>query len=350
MIVAPISSSRCFFMDLEKNPSLLNSMAQEERDIGLFSHVEKILPLASICLLLISCHSDRKPMEDTPDYAALFLTDKVPNQTPISFMESLVPDEMLIHRGVFSPDLSEFYYTLSDWNYEQFTTKVIKKVGGAWSESQDAFFNTEFNEHGMSFTPDGSQLFFSSTRPVGAKEGDSIPNTWHIWRSEKVGNNWSEPEFVDIPNLRDRLVSHPTISSTGTIYFHSSKLDYTEMTLYATKEVDGKFQTAKKLTIDGYMTNPKTTAFIAPDESYLLFASVENQLFMTICFPDGKGNWIGAKKLHHSINANAQGNPYVTPDGQFLFYASNENTVNEDPKWRIKSVNMDVVPVIKKVK
>lgn len=305
--------------------------------------MKKTLALASVLLILISCQNEKGRAQETTDYSALFLVDQVPEKTPLTFMESIVPDSMLIHNGVFSPDLSEFYYSLSDLNYEQFTVKVIRKVGSAWSEPEVAFFNSQHNDHGMAFSPDGQYLYFSSTRPIAPIKGDSVANTWHIWRSKKVNESWSDPKFVDIPNMRDKLVSHPSIANSGKMYFHSSNPDFTEMTLYSSQEIDGKFQDAEKLTFAWFMSSPKTTVFIAPDESYLLFASVQSQLFMTISYPDGNGNWVHSKKLHPSINANGQGNPYVTPDGKFLFYVGNENNINEDLKLRVKWVSMDAV-------
>lgn len=306
--------------------------------------MKKILAFVSISLLLFSCQNNQESSEEQTDYSAVFLTEEIPGKTPVSFLKELVPDSTLIHRGIFSPDLSEYYYSLSDWQYEVFTTKVIKKVDSTWSEPQDAFFNTSYSEHGTTFSPDGNTLYFSSTRPVAPIEGKSIAATWHIWRSEKIDGAWQEPEYVDIPNMRNQLVSHPSFTNSGTMYFHSSNVNFSDMTLYRSKFEDGKFQAAEELTFAWFMTTPKTTPYIAPDESYLLFASVESQLFLTIAYPDGNGNWIGAKKLHRSINANGQGNPYVTPDGKFLFYVGNENNTNEAPNWHVKWVSMDAVP------
>lgn len=151
-----------------------------------------------------------------------FLVDEIPNGIPIDFKQKIIPKNKLIHKGTFSPNLEEYYYTISDKNYEQFNVYVIKKYNGKWSEPNNAFFDSKYNEHGMSFSPDGNSIYFSSTRPVNI---DGIPSTWHIWKSDKTNGKWDKPKFVDIPNLRNKLVSHPTITTSGTIYFHSSNLD-----------------------------------------------------------------------------------------------------------------------------
>ena len=43
---------------------------------------------------------------------------------------------------------------------------MIKKVDGIWSSPKEAFFNSDYSEHGMSFSPDGNTMYFSSTRPT----------------------------------------------------------------------------------------------------------------------------------------------------------------------------------------
>ncbi|MGK0412400.1 MAG: hypothetical protein ACJA1B_000592 [Polaribacter sp.] len=52
----------------------------------------------------------------------------------------------------------------------------------------------------MSFSPDGNSIYFSSTRTTNI---EGVPETWHIWKSDKVNGEWKEPIFMDIPNLRE---------------------------------------------------------------------------------------------------------------------------------------------------
>ncbi len=256
--------------------------------------------------------------------------DKIPNSKPLNFKKELVPDNKIIHRGIFSPNLEEYYFTISDKTYTHFDVLLIKKVENKWSEPQEAFINSQYNEHGMSFSPDGKTLYFSSTRPVS---NDGVPMTWHIWKSEQKNGIWTKPVFVDIPNLRDKLVSHPSVSKSGTIYYHASNLDYTDMNIYCSKHVNGKYGMAKKLKISKDTKTNFCTPFVSPNEDYLIFASIGNQLDLMICFNNGDGEWINPKKLDTAINDNGQGNPYVTPDNNFLFFATGKNSENWSIKW-----------------
>ena len=211
---------------------------------------------------------------------------------------------------------------------------MIEKVGDKWSHPQASFFNTVFSEHGMSFSPDGNSIYFSSTRPTGI---DSIPNTWHIWKSENINGIWTKAIYIDIPNMRDKLISHPTISSSGKLYFHASNLDYSEMDVYHSQLIEGKFQNATKVEIEQKPNTGICTPFIAPNEEYLIFASIGTQLDLWISFNDGVGNWVRTKALNQKINHLGQGNPYVTSDHQFLFYATGEY---QKTNWGINWVNI----------
>lgn len=264
-----------------------------------------------------------------------FLVDEIPNGIPIDFKQNLIPKNKLIHKGTFSPNLEEYYYTISDKNYEQFNVYVIKKHNGKWSEPNNAFFDSKYNEHGMSFSPDGNSIYFSSTRPVNI---DGIPSTWHIWKSDKINGKWDKPKFVDIPNLRNKLVSHPTITTSGTIYFHSSNLDYSDMDIYHSKQINGRFEDAKKTIISVNSKTEKCTPYVSPKEDYLIFASIGNQLNLMISFNDGNGKWTDTKKLNNKINNIGQGNPYVTPDNKFLFYTTGEYLKNN---WTVKWVHIE---------
>ena len=262
-----------------------------------------------------------------------FLTKITPDDIPIEFRQDLIPQNKLIHKGMFSPDLQEYYYTISDKNFEKFDVFVIEKNNNNWSSPKKAFFNSKHNEHGMNFSPNGNTLYFSSTRPVNI---DGVVQTWHIWKSDKVNGKWTEPIFVNIPNLRDKLVSHPTITNSGTLYFHTSNLDYSEMDIYYSKSVNGKFLDADRIEIK-YKFG-KCKPYISPEEDYLFFASIEIELDLMISYNDGKGKWIYTKKLSDQINNKGQGNPYVTPDNKFLFYTTGEYL---EKNWKVKWVNIE---------
>jgi hypothetical protein len=71
---------------------------------------------------------------------------------------------------------------------------VSYKVNGVWSEPQNLNdvpgeppVNTAFHDHCLSFSADGNEAFWTSTRPGGFGGND-------IWTSRRVNGKWTEPE------------------------------------------------------------------------------------------------------------------------------------------------------------
>jgi hypothetical protein len=284
-------------------------------------------------ILIVSCFfSCKNTIENEKEK---YLTESIPTNIPITFKENLTPKDKLIHKGIFSPDFKQYYYTISDTAYKQFNVYVIQKQNGSWSEPRKAFFNSTYSEHGMSFSPDGNSIYFSSTRPTNI---EGVSETWHIWKSDKIDGNWQEPAYVDIPNLRDKLVSHPILTNSKTLYFHASNLDYSDMDIYHSKSVNDTFEDAEKISISTATNIGKCTPYVSANEEYLIFASIGNQLDLMIAFNDGSGKWIHTKRLNDTINQSSQGNPYVTPDNKFLFYTTGGH---QNESWNVKWVHIE---------
>lgn len=263
------------------------------------------------------------------------MTNFTADSIPKIFNPSIHSENQLIHKGIFSPDMTEYYFTLSDKNFQHFDVYSAKLVDGKWSKPRKAFFNSTFNDHGMSFSPSGNTLYFSSTRPI-AEQTDK--NTWQIWKSENRNGKWESPQLIELPNLKGQLVSHPSVTESGTIYFHSSNTDYSEMHIYKSIPVDGEYANAERVYFENYLGTGECTPFISPKEDYILFANIGNQLDLMISHTDGKSGWLEPIKLDESINTNCQGNPFVTPDNQFLCYTRGKTS---NSGWSVKCVKFE---------
>jgi hypothetical protein len=287
----------------------------------------KIVAILISLVVLIACGKKLKPDSDKHNY----IVENIPDTIPDIFKPELTPENMIIHRGIFSQDFMEYYYTISDPAYTQFTVKMIKKVNGKWGVPEDAFFNSEFNEHGMSFSPDGNILYFSSTRPI---QGSELTGLWQIWRSERINGAWQIAKFVEILNLKNKHVSHPTVTSSSEIYFHSSNPDYSQMNLYYSQKIDTAFTEAKKVIFLNDTIPLKCTPFVSANASYMIFDSIGESLDLYISYRRPNLTWGEAKKLNKQININGQGNPFVSSDNKYLFFA----TANQED-WNIKWVS-----------
>ncbi len=89
---------------------------------------------------------------------------------------------------------------------------VSHKINGVWSEPQNLKdvpdeppVNTAFYDHCLSFSADGNEAFWTSTRPGGFGGND-------IWTSRRVNDKWTEPENLgsNVNGPGDEHHSNPT--------------------------------------------------------------------------------------------------------------------------------------------
>jgi hypothetical protein len=87
---------------------------------------------------------------------------------------------------------------------------VSYKVNGVWSEPQNLNdvpseppVNTAYHDHCLSFSADGNEAFWTSTRPGGFGGND-------IWTSRRVDGNWTTPENLG-PNVNGPGDEHHSI-------------------------------------------------------------------------------------------------------------------------------------------
>ena len=261
------------------------------------------------------------------------------------FLEEYIPSDMLGHAGVFSPNGQKYYLTLSDKSFQNFDVWVSSYQNGNWSTPIPAFFNSEYDEHGVGFSTDGATIYFSSTRPTNQI---GIADTWHIWTSHKTAEGWSEPEFVHIPTFEQKLISHPTLTTNNRMYFHSGNTDYSELGLYYSDWSDNEWQTPEKVKFGQEPSDLCITPFVSPDESYLLFGKIENEKEVLYLSYRSNDEWLKPQPLNDSINLNNKSNPFVNYHDSRLYYAVGTFTENGMPSyWLINRIDLNAVLNVK---
>jgi Tol biopolymer transport system component len=130
---------------------------------------------------------------------------------------------------------------------------------------------------------------------------------------------------------------YASAAQSGSIYFHG--FDYTDgrggADLYRATLEGESYAVPENLGDAVNTPQHDWDVFVAPDESYLIFASVdrpdglgEGDLY--ISFARSDGSWATAKNLGEPINSSANEIcPSVSPDGQYLFFTSDRTGVSE---------------------
>lgn len=247
-----------------------------------------------------------------------YLGQSSPGSKAELFAPGIVSTGMNDRDIAISPDLDEIYYAVLEAPH--YTIVFMKKVKGRWTKQKIAPFSGQYNDCEPQFSPDGKRLYFCSTRPL---EGNGEPKDYDIWYVEKTQDGWGEAKNIGLPINTEKNEFYPSITHDETIYFTSH-----DMNIYRSRCVDGTYMPLEKLGDTVNTPRGEYNAYVAPDESYLIFTSHgwdrgvgRGDLF--ICFRENDDTWTRAVNLGPKVNSSAVDMcPTVSPDGKYLFFSS----------------------------
>jgi len=297
--------------------------------------------------LLISKGADQSPQE-FPKLTGPYFGQKPPGRKPQLFAPDIVSTNRHGHSSVaFSPDGMEAFWSAYffpvDSGYAEGAMVYSENIDGQWIIPKFPEFTRgiETDDDVPVFSKDGSKLYFLSRRPLtpgGGRTGEKV------WIVEKTESDWGEPYRA--PGEINNLAIHWqfTISDPGTLYIQGDRNDSYGLTdIYTSKLVNGEYATPEN--IGSVINTPatETSPYIAPDESYLLFASGGHQsdignIDMYISFKTDDSQW-GAP-----IRTGLEGLcPLVSHDGKYLFYNGSVDGIR-GIYWVEASILQDLKP------
>jgi Tol biopolymer transport system component len=260
---------------------------------------------------------------DFPVLRGPYLGQKPPQMTPEVFAQGIVSTELGEFNAAFSPDGKEFYYSVNEPGGRE-TMKFMTSVNGRWTPPQRVPFVSRQNDCDPIFSHDGRRLYFISTRP---KKDQAGSEDWDIWYVEKIDSGWSEPINIGSPVNSDVDEYYVSLTKDETIYFSSNRAGgLGSFDIYRSRLVDGHYAKPENL---GAAINTKYLEhdpFIAADESYILFTSVDRpgglgtgDLYISTRRKDG--TWMKSKNLGEVFNTNGYDFcPIVSPDHKYFFF------------------------------
>lgn len=262
---------------------------------------------------------------------------------PHLFAEGVIstPDDEV--GGVFSPDGKDFYFAKLN------PTTTFPRLGllcvshwrdRRWSTPEVLPFSGKYLDFPPRLSPDGKEMYFASTRPVGGSNAKAL----RIWKAERTGDSWGEPRPLPPPvNAEDgHNCWGGSVTRDGTIYFAADLDQPGRPQIYRSRFVNGAYEQPEKL--GGEINSPFSDydPYINEDETLLLFASAGEgapafrhrpETLYTGGFPYARGDiyvsrrvngqWMPAQHLEHGVNSVADdGTPALTPDGKHLIFSS----------------------------
>lgn len=247
-----------------------------------------------------------------------YLGQTPPGATPAAFAPGIVSSAGAVEFAIaFTPDGRELFFTRRIEGGENIL--LAARLGpDSWTAPEPAAFTGGFPADEPHVTPDGRRLYFGCLRPIPGAERPE----WAIWYTERTpGGGWGEARYHG-PGM------YPSVARSGNLYL--TDVERTAgggVVIYPW--ADGRYGPPQKL--GGGVNAPRGAAhaFIAPDESYILFDSYhrpdgqggEGDLY--VCFRRADGSWGEAYNLGDAINTPATTFcPMVSPDGRYIFFST----------------------------
>lgn len=306
--------------------------------VALFS----ALLISMLALPAASCapappEADTTPTEiDFPVLSGPYLGQEPPGMVPELFAPGVVSTAGAEWSSSFTPDGMTFAF---GYQGDPHGILLMREVDGHWTEPTLFPFSGEFRDFDLNFSPDGSMLLFTSTRPRVDEEGEREDSD--LWVLEWLDDGRGMMRNFDEPVNSDGWDLYPSMTAGGTLYFFGDgRGESTTRTAFRSRFVLGQFTEPEPLGPTINTEEGVFDPFIAPDESFIIFASDrrhglgEGDLY--VAFRTEDGAWSEAVNLGSTINSpQTDFCPSITKDGKYLFFTSRRPYEGAYPRVRL---------------
>ena len=258
-----------------------------------------------------------------------------PGDSAVIFAPGMISDDLDNRDMAISPSGDELFYTLQ---YRKGIFSVImhaKKVGDKWSKPDVASFSGQFHDLEPAFCPDGSKLYFASSRA----STDELSKNYDIWFATKTNGEWGNPQQPGGHVNTTKNEFYPSVNKNGDIYF-TREMDGKDEDIVVCRYLNGSYQSAVSLPDAINSNGAEFNAFIDPDEKFILFTGYKRKDSigagdLYISRKNENGEWTEAKNLGPGINGSGINYcPYVSPDKKYFFFSSSRTNIKTPFKIR----------------
>lgn len=243
----------------------------------------------------------------------------------------------------------EAYFTIQSNLEEISMIAVVKKKNGKWLKPELAPFSGKYKDMEPFFSPDGLRLYFVSNRPleIDAKETKDM-DIWYLSRTTEK-SDWSKPVNLGAPvNTKDDEF-YPALALSGNIYFTKGIESQKGTSDIMFSSWDGEKYSAP-VSLDSAINTEgeEYNAFIAPDESFLIFGGFRRpdglgsgDLYISFKNPDG--SWRSAVNLGGKINSKDMDYcPFVDMTSKTLYFTSRRSFVAPGPFETLNALEKEI--------
>lgn len=241
-------------------------------------------------------------------------------ENPKVFAPDVFSGPIGVDSMTFSPDGSTVFF---DQERDHGSTIMwSKKLDNKWSQPQVASFSGHWVDHDPALSPDGSFLIFASNRPITAN-GESL-HGGHLWRVDRRSTGWGEPvRLPDAVNTNTHTYA-PYIAGNGDVYFQQANPPAGDFHLYRAPFHNGAYLPLEQVQLgdpDAHQLDPA----VAPDQSFLIFdanyAGKEKPDHLYIVFREGD-HWSRPLDMGDMLDAYQPSGSHLSPDHCTLYFTS----------------------------
>lgn len=250
-----------------------------------------------------------------------------PLRTPRLFGEGLINTDADEYGPAFSPDGGTLYFTRRVNRRDSEFIVFSRFINNRWTEPRTADFSGHFFDKEPFVSPDGRRLFFASKRPTTAGGPPNAGSDFDIWMVERTHEgNWSTPARLGAEVNTPNYENYPAVAANGNLYFASVREGGKgKNDLYRARFMNGRYMQAENLGETLNTTSSDADPYISPDEKYIIFSSDradtrgEGDLYISY---NENGRWLAPRNLGDTINTpEYEYTPLVSPDGRYLFFS-----------------------------
>jgi Tol biopolymer transport system component len=224
-----------------------------------------------------------------------------------------------------------------------------REVDGRWLRPEPLPFTSGFTDRDFTMAPDGESIWFGSDRPR-EPGGARLPRLDIMFSERSDDGRWMEPQNVGPVVNSDHGENYPSVAANGHLYFFSCREEgMGGCDLYLARFVDGRYEPPVNLGNAINSGQNDWDAFIAPDESYIIFSSQDRPdtlgtQDLYISYRQKDGAWAPAKNMGPRVNsADDEICPSVSVDGRYFFFTSRRRG-KADIYWMTAEIIDDLMP------
>jgi Tol biopolymer transport system component len=247
----------------------------------------------------------------------LYLGQKPPGTTPKVFAPGIVSTKEYEVAGSFTPDGSEYFFTRRPEAKGVYNRIYYTRLeDSVWTKPELVPFGAPAMEFEPHVTPQGDKVYFNSER----KKPAGITLQGEIWYAERSDSGWGEARYLDAP-INDGFAMYVTSTHDGTLYF--TGVYGRKYGIFRSHPVDAGYTVPEYLPDEINSIRP-AHPYVSPDETYLIFDAYTaegRKPEIYISFRRADGSWTEARKLGPEVNATqTEYAASVSPDGKYLFF------------------------------